>query len=96
MLLRLTGNLTFADYRLVNVQRHFQLFDSGTAFSASITVWPRAGLRCFRADVLFHPERQLIPQYEAFAEIIEISGIVMGFRWRPDGCPLVFRGPAGV
>jgi hypothetical protein len=29
-------------------------------------------------------------------EIGPKSAIVMGFRWRPDGCAQVFYGPAGV
>jgi hypothetical protein len=26
----------------------------------------------------------------------DVTEIVMGFRWRPDGCAQVFRNPAGV
>jgi hypothetical protein len=41
-------------------------------------------------------KRRLILQQRALSEIGAMSAIVMGFRWRPDGCAQVFYGPAGV
>jgi hypothetical protein len=41
-------------------------------------------------------ERQLIPQQQAVSKVWLMTGIVMGFRWRPDGCAQVFDDPAGV